>query len=181
MISFGKHNISVHEQDGRKYWMFNCAMIGVCRPVFDDLDSNVEVERRLRQDGIIDDTMTADSETCALIVYFRQEETAQVFLHRLNKYIRDWGKLDVPQPSKFERFLHNHLEALMRIAHLSKTAWSNMNDGEMLDSLEEASTIAHNIFEEARRHGFIIGDKGWQVGYVEPTHTSPEGSHESDG
>ena len=68
-------------------FFFTAAMISTCEPVFDDLDSNYDVEDRLKAAGVIDDTCVADSESCQLWVTFDSREAGVAFIQRLNTYL----------------------------------------------------------------------------------------------
>jgi hypothetical protein len=67
------------------YW-FECAMVSVCRPAFDDCGSNYEVEKKLRDAKVIGFKNHTDTEFSALVVNFRTEEAGRNFINRLNAY-----------------------------------------------------------------------------------------------
>ena len=66
---------------------FEAAMISTCKPLFDDCESNYEVEEKLRAAKVVLPQSMADSESCALVVHFRSVKSANAFIGRLNKYL----------------------------------------------------------------------------------------------
>lgn len=75
-------------QDYDRRWSFSGAMVSRCRPLFDDCDSNYEVEAKLRAAKVIRKNNPTDTESCALWVYFSKREGAEKFIDRLNEYLR---------------------------------------------------------------------------------------------
>lgn len=76
--------------DGRPW--FEAAMILTCRPLFDDCDSNYEVEQKLKQAKVILPNNLCDSESCALVVNFASLKSANAFVKRLNAYLVEKAK-----------------------------------------------------------------------------------------
>jgi len=68
-------------------WSFCSAMVGLCRPIFDECFGNCEVEDVLRKAKVIRANNKTDSETCQMWVYFSKKESGEKFIERLNKYI----------------------------------------------------------------------------------------------
>lgn len=85
---FGEGCISKMEDYGgaTPFW-FGCSMISTCEPLFDDCDSNYDVEAKLRAAGVITKACVSDTESCELVVNFRRKDTARSFLFRLNSYL----------------------------------------------------------------------------------------------
>ena len=80
---------SINELDGDddvRYW-FEAPMVSTCRPLFDDLDSNYDVEARLKAAGVIGRGCYPDTESCALVVNFKTKAPALSFIKRLNAYL----------------------------------------------------------------------------------------------
>jgi hypothetical protein len=76
----------------RARWSFSNAMVGACRPAFDDCESNHEVEDKLRKAGVIHKKTKTDTESCQLWVYFSGYPAACNFIDRLNAYLREKEK-----------------------------------------------------------------------------------------
>lgn len=168
MIQFGNHNIG-HFDGDEEYWCFNTAMIGMCSPVFDDCDSNYDVAQRLKKAGVITQGMEEDSETCALVVYFKSEAMASEFISRLNQYLKDWEKQTPARLDPMESLLLPKLRPLMRIARLSHDAYVTMSDEEMFDLLQHAHSISNDIFSELETKGYVCNKDGWPVARIEPS------------
>jgi hypothetical protein len=66
---------------------FDCAMVSTCAPLFDDCDSNYEVEEKLEKAKVITKACEPDTESCALVVNFKRKDTARAFIQRLNRYL----------------------------------------------------------------------------------------------
>jgi hypothetical protein len=75
---------SINELEPAQFW-FECAMIGTCKPLFDNCANNYEVEEKLRKAGVI--TTDTDSESCALVVLFNSMGDGEAFIDRLNAYL----------------------------------------------------------------------------------------------
>jgi hypothetical protein len=75
------------DYDGKKAWTFDCSMICTCEPLFDDCDSNYEVEEKLRKAKVLTGRSDTDTESCALVVRFSSQKSADAFIDRLNKYL----------------------------------------------------------------------------------------------
>jgi len=86
VVQFEYHDIEAPDFDKR--WSFSWAMIGACRPLFDDCFGNCEVEDKLRKAKVIRKNNSTDSESCQLWVYFSKRESAEKFIDRLNNYLR---------------------------------------------------------------------------------------------
>lgn len=69
-----------------RYW-FEAAMVSTCAPLFDDCDSNYEVERKLEKAKVLTQACISDTESSALVVNFARKDTAISFIARLNKYL----------------------------------------------------------------------------------------------
>ena len=67
---------------------FECAMIGKCRPLFDDFDSNYEVEELLVRYGLVEEHM-CDSESSALVINFDTVHEGRTFVDRLNAFLNE--------------------------------------------------------------------------------------------
>jgi hypothetical protein len=83
------------DYDGKKAWTFDCSMICSCKPLFDNLSSNYDVEYQLRKAGVIKCSNDTDTESCALVVRFSSQMSADRFINRLNDYL-------VKKTEKFE-------------------------------------------------------------------------------
>jgi len=79
----------------RKEGHFEAAMISTFPGVFDDCDSNYEVEDRLRKAGVIHKRNQTDTESCALVIRFTSEKSAFAFAKRLQAYIQEHEKKEV--------------------------------------------------------------------------------------
>jgi len=79
--------ISDYMYDGRRTFLFNASMISTCAPLFDDCDSNNEVEEKLKKANVILSTDKADSESCAMYINFSSRKFAENFIDRLNAYL----------------------------------------------------------------------------------------------
>jgi len=88
---FNPHSIY---KSGSNY-VFDCAMISSCQPIFDNCNSNYDVERVLRKARVIRDQDRTDTETCALVVLFKTRKAGQGFITRLNHYLQ---KQEGPAP-----------------------------------------------------------------------------------
>lgn len=88
MKVFTENHIYESESSGKYPYWFECAMVSVCRPVFDRCDSNYEVERVLRDAKVIRKNNVTDTETCALIVLFSNKKSGVNFIQRLNKFLQ---------------------------------------------------------------------------------------------
>jgi len=75
------------DYDGKKVWHFDCSMISSCQPLFDDCDSNYDVEEKLEKAKVITKRNSTDSESCALVVRFSSQKSADAFINRLNDYL----------------------------------------------------------------------------------------------
>ena len=75
------------DYDGKQVWTFDCAMISSCQPLFDDCDSNYDVEEKLEKAKVITKRNNTDSESCALVVRFSSQKSADAFINRLNDYL----------------------------------------------------------------------------------------------
>ena len=80
------------DYDGKKVWSFDCSMISTCEPIFDKCDNNHDVEDVLREAKVISARNQTDSESCALVVRFSSQDSADAFIWRLNTYLVDRGK-----------------------------------------------------------------------------------------
>ena len=74
--------------DGEMIW-YEGSMISTFPGVFDDCDSNYEVEDKLRAAGVIKPQNKTDSESCALVVNFSSVKSADKFEERLERYIQE--------------------------------------------------------------------------------------------
>lgn len=74
--------------NGEMIW-YEGAMISTFPGVFDDCDSNYEVEDKLRKAGVIKPQNQTDTETCALVVNFSSMKSAEKFEERLEAYISE--------------------------------------------------------------------------------------------
>jgi hypothetical protein len=77
------------DYDGRKLWGFDCSMRSTCSPLFDDCESNYEIEEKLQQAKVILPNNDCDSESCALVVRFSTLKAANAFIKRLNAYLAE--------------------------------------------------------------------------------------------
>ena len=68
---------------------YEAAMISTFPGVFDDCESNYEVEERLRKAGVIKPQNQTDTESCALVVNFSSIKSAEKFEERLEQYIQE--------------------------------------------------------------------------------------------
>ena len=85
---FGEYSESDYIQyDRNKYWLFDCSMVSTCEPLFDDCESNYEVEKKLQEAKVILRQNNTDSESCALVVRFGSVSAANKFIGRLNSYL----------------------------------------------------------------------------------------------
>lgn len=75
--------------DGEKpeVWWFEAAMVSTCKPLFDDCESNYDVEAKLRKAHVIRKDNQTDTESCALVVNFSSKKAGAAFVDRLNKYL----------------------------------------------------------------------------------------------
>jgi hypothetical protein len=75
--------------EGETQWYFACAMVSSHRShgLFQECESNYEVEEMLRVAEVIREPNTTDSETCCMWVYFQTEQEGKDFIDRLNDYI----------------------------------------------------------------------------------------------
>ncbi len=168
MIQFGEHNLNPIEDGDELWWSFDCAMIGMCRPVFDDCDSNYEVAERLKKEGVITSDMEEDSETCALCVRFDSEELARDFINNLNAYLRRWEEQSVVRLDPDQSLFLPFLPALVEIAKHAHHAYVCEGDEETWDRLSKAHTLTNDIFTDIEGRGYVLNEKGWPVARVEP-------------
>jgi hypothetical protein len=84
---FGYLSVNDMQYDGKKVFWFECAMVSACAPLFDHCDSNYEVEDLLRKAKVLHKRNQTDSESCALVVNFSSEKSAQKFIDRLNAFL----------------------------------------------------------------------------------------------
>lgn len=71
---------------GLKPW-FEAAMCSSVPEAFHDCDDNYEVEKRLRKAGVLRLEDKTDTESCALVVYFKTMAEGHAFIDRLNAYL----------------------------------------------------------------------------------------------
>lgn len=88
MRQFSDSSLHDMQYDGKTVYWFECAMCSSCPGAFDHLDDNYEVERVLREAGVILPQNETDSETCALVVNFSTKAAGLAFLERFNSYLR---------------------------------------------------------------------------------------------
>lgn len=81
---FDKEDASTY---GGPKFHFEAAMVSTCAPLFDDCESNYEVEKKLLEAKVITPKNECDSESCALVVYFSSLVSANKFIGRLNAYL----------------------------------------------------------------------------------------------
>jgi hypothetical protein len=87
---FTTGDVNMSEHGGA--W-FEAAMVSTCEPLFDDCDSNYEVEDKLEAAEVITKKgMATDSESCALVVNFKSEAAVEGFIDRLNAYLVEKAK-----------------------------------------------------------------------------------------
>ena len=72
-------------------FMFTCAMISTCSPLFDHLDSNYDVEDLLIKEKVVRGGST-DSESCQMFIYFSTRNAGEAFINRLNLYLQKLAK-----------------------------------------------------------------------------------------
>jgi len=72
-------------------FMFTCAMISACSPLFDHLDSNHDVEDLLIKEKVVRGGST-DSEYCQMFIYFGTRKSGEAFVDRLNAYLQKLAK-----------------------------------------------------------------------------------------
>lgn len=70
------------------YW-FSAAMISSCKPLFNKCEDNYEVEALLKKAGVLNADCYTDTESCEMVVLFKQRKHGTAFLSRLNKYLDD--------------------------------------------------------------------------------------------
>jgi len=168
MNYFEKAHIHGFESSsGEKWWSFSCAMIGRCRPIFDDCGSNYDVARRLKDAGVITDEMEEDSEMCTFCVYFKSEELANIFIQNLNDYLQQWERQVTIRLDPEQALLVPYLQSLMKVAYRSCEAYVDMSDEETFVLLEEAHSISNGIFSELENKGYVIDENGWPVEHTE--------------
>lgn len=76
---------SYNDIDGMQW--FEAAMITSFPGVFDDCEDNYDVEDRLREAGVIAADNQTDTESCALVVYFKSDDEARAFCDRLKAFV----------------------------------------------------------------------------------------------
>ncbi len=69
------------------YCYFDCSMIHTCQPVFDACEENYEVEKILRENGVIRKNNRTDTESCSLVVLFSNRKSGEAFIKRLNIFL----------------------------------------------------------------------------------------------
>jgi hypothetical protein len=74
-----------HNIDGMVW--YEASMISTFPGVFDDCEDNFDVEDCLREAGVILPQNVTDTESCALVVYFNDEQGAEAFGERLQDYV----------------------------------------------------------------------------------------------
>lgn len=79
-----------HNIDGTVW--YEAAMITTFPGVFDDCDSNYDVEEVLREAGVLLPHNQTDTESCALVVYFNNAVDGREFSKRLHDYIHVYSK-----------------------------------------------------------------------------------------
>ena len=72
-------------------WSFSCEMISECKPLFDELKDNLEIENLLIDEQVIIQENQPDSESMLLYVYFSSKEHYIGFIERLNKFLINYS------------------------------------------------------------------------------------------
>lgn len=83
---FTYHDIARLKDEESLSYFFTCAMISACEPLFDNMESNHDVQRELIKAKVIRGG-SADSEYCQLFVSFNTRKAGEAFIDRLNAYL----------------------------------------------------------------------------------------------
>lgn len=86
-LLFGDQHINRADWMTEKPYWFEAAMVSTCAPLFDGCEDNHAVEKELRRAHVIRHGCDTDTESCALVVYFKTMDVARGFLSRLNAYL----------------------------------------------------------------------------------------------
>lgn len=70
-------------------WTFTASMVGTCEPLFNECDSNYEVEEKLRKAKVIHPKTESDSESCQMFIYLSNRKSCEKFVERLNAYLAE--------------------------------------------------------------------------------------------